>query len=493
MRDDDKPPVHQRWAHLRFSVIGPLLAAPPERGQLRNELERLSQKQWTHPISGEPVRFSFSTIERWYHQARKSGTDPVGALRSKLRADSGRQSAISETLKQTIFAQYREHPTWSFKLHYDNLEALAQEGKLPGPFPSYSTVRRFMRANALTKQRRRRRDTPGAKRAQKRLEQREVRSYEVEYVCALWHLDFHEGSRAVLTPAGEWVKPQLLGVLDDRSRVACHIQWYLHETAEMLVHGLTQAIQKRGLPRSLMTDNGSAMIARETTEGLSRLGIVHKPTLPYSPYQNAKQESFWGQIEGRLLAMLEGVDDLTLPFLNQATQAWVELEYNHHFHSEIAQAPLERFLEGPSAARPSRSAEELRLAFTARTVRSQRRSDGTVSIAGRRFEIPSRYRTLRRVTLRLQSWDLTHVYLVDERTDTVLARLYPLDKARNADGMRRTLTPLEHPEPQDTPRNSGVAPLLRQLMTHYAATGLPPAYIPKDEVDHNPNPSEDQP
>ena len=37
------------------------------------------------------------------------------------------------------------------------------------------------------------------------------------------------------------------------------------------------------------------------------LGDVYKrQTLPYSPYQNAKQESFWGRIEGRLMAMLEG-------------------------------------------------------------------------------------------------------------------------------------------------------------------------------------------
>jgi len=32
------------WAHLRFAVVGPLLAAPPNRGQLRAELERLSEK-----------------------------------------------------------------------------------------------------------------------------------------------------------------------------------------------------------------------------------------------------------------------------------------------------------------------------------------------------------------------------------------------------------------------------------------------------------------
>jgi hypothetical protein len=38
---------------------------------------------------------------------------------------------------------------------------------------------------------------------------------------------------------------------------------------------------------------------------------VHRGTLPYSPYQNAKQEAFWGPVEGRLMAMFEGVPDLT--------------------------------------------------------------------------------------------------------------------------------------------------------------------------------------
>jgi putative transposase len=57
---------------------------------------------------------------------------------------------------------------------------------------------------------------------------------------------------------------------------------------------------KRGLPRALMTDNGAAMLAEEeTVSGLATLGIVHQTTLPYSPYQNAKQESFWGRVEGR--------------------------------------------------------------------------------------------------------------------------------------------------------------------------------------------------
>jgi hypothetical protein len=51
------------------------------------------------------------------------------------------------------------------------------------------------------------------------------------------------------------------------------------------------------------------------------LGILHEPTLPYSPYQNAKQESFRGTLEGRLMAMLKGVQELTLERLNTIAQA----------------------------------------------------------------------------------------------------------------------------------------------------------------------------
>jgi transposase InsO family protein len=126
---------------------------------------------------------------------------------------------------------------------------------------------------------------PGEAIAETRRQTREIRSYEAAYVGSLWHLDFHHGSLKVLTPGGQWLRPIALGILDDHSRLCCHVQWYLSETAEDLVHGLSQAIQKRGLPRALLTDNGSAMVAEEVTQGLLRLGIVAERTLPYSPYQ----------------------------------------------------------------------------------------------------------------------------------------------------------------------------------------------------------------
>ena len=48
----------------------------------------------------------------------------------------------------------------------------------------------------------------------------------------------------------------------------------------------------------------AAMIADEVSQGLLRLRIVHEKTLPYSPYQNGKQECFWASLEGRLMEML---------------------------------------------------------------------------------------------------------------------------------------------------------------------------------------------
>jgi hypothetical protein len=50
---------HERWANLRHSIIGALLAAPPRRGELRAAIEALADKTYRHPITGEPVRFAF--------------------------------------------------------------------------------------------------------------------------------------------------------------------------------------------------------------------------------------------------------------------------------------------------------------------------------------------------------------------------------------------------------------------------------------------------
>jgi len=244
-------------------------------------------------------------------------------------------------------------------------------------------------------------------------------------------------------------------------------------------------LQKRGLPRALMSDNGSAMPAEEFPAGLHALGILHEPTLPYSPYQNAKQESFWGTLEGRLMAMLEGVDELTLQRLNPITQAWVEQDYYRSVHTEIATTPLKRYLDAPNVGPPCRDSATLRRAFRLRVQRRQRRSDATLSLEGKRFEVPARFAHLEQVHVAYARWNLSAVELVDPHPGTPLCPLYPLDKAANASGERRRLTPRSAPEPTPV-TGTGLPPLLRKLLGEYAATGLPPAYLPKHD---DPQPS----
>jgi putative transposase len=479
MSDEEKTHARDGWARLRFAIIGPLLASPPRRGELHQEIGRLAAKTWRHPRTGEPVRFGRSTIERWLYTARAS-RDPVAVLGRAVRRDAGAHPSLSLALRQLVRQQYEEHPSWTVKLHYDNLLVRVGAAAEFGPVPSYQSVRRFMQAQGLHRRRPGRPRERTATHAAPHHGQFEVRSYEVAHTHGLWHADFHHGARKVLTPDGSWRTPLLLGFLDDHSRLVCHLQWYLEETAECFVHGLMQAILKRGLPRALLTDNGPAMLAAETRAGLERVGIVHERTLAYAAYQNAKQEVFWAQIEGRLLPMLEGVSDLTLALLNETTQAWVELEYHRRRHSEIGCTPLERYVSAPSVGRPSPSPAALRRAFRAEAVRTQRRTDGTISLLGHRFEVPARYRHLERLHLHYAGWDLSAVDLIDPRTAEILAPLYPLDKHRNASGRRRSVVPPAALPASAPPPPSGMAPLLAELLRQYAATGLPPAYLPKD-------------
>ena len=479
MKDKNATSGRNRWAQLRFLIIGRLFAEPPGPGELQTRLAELAGRTWRHPLSGEPIKFGASTLERWYYKAR-SVSDPVQALKNQPGSHHGSFPSLPAQVKEQLIEQYREHPGWTMRLHHDNLISLNRD--TPIEVPSYPTIRRFMRARGLFRTARPKRQTAGALLAEERLERLEVRSYEVEHVHGLWHLDFHHSSRQVLHRSGKWMTPMLLGVLDDRSRLVCHIQWYWGETAEALIHGLNQAFMKRGLPRALMTDNGPAMLAGETVQGLEDLGVIHQKTLPYSPYQNGKQEFLWSRVESRLMPMLESEGHLTLRDLNLATQAWVEQEYNRTEHSEIKSTPLERYLAGPSVGRPSPCPEKLTGAFRLKVTRRQRRSDGTIALEGGRYEIPSRYRNLETLHLRYARFDLSRIDLVDPRTDEVLCPIRPLDKTANASGSRKRL---ESQTPSlQFPPSTGMAPLLRELIAEYAASGLPPAYIPTPDEDN---------
>ena len=130
--------------------------------------------------------------------------------------------------------------------------------------------------------------------------------------------------------------------------------------------------------------------------------------------------------------------------------------------------------------RPCPDSETLRRAFRLRVQRRQRRSDGTLSLQGKRFEVPARFRHLEALHVAYARWDLSTLELIDSHTGTPLCPLYPLDKAANASGARRRLVQGSAPDPIPL-TGTALPPLLRKLLAEYAATGLPPAYVPKHD------------
>ena len=56
-----------------------------------------------------------------------------------------------------------------------------------------------------------------------------------------------------------------------------------------------------------------------------------------------------------------------------------------------------------------------------------------------------------------------------------------LDKAANADALRRRIDPAA--SDLSAMPAAGIAPLLKKMIADYAATGLPPAYLPTPDKD----------
>ena len=238
---------------------------------------------------------------------------------------------------------------------------------------------------------------------------------------------------------------------------------------------------KRGLPRALMTDNGAAMLAEEIrlrTRPAGRRAPDDAAVQPVPERQAGDRSG--AAVEGRLMAMLEGEQTLTLDLLNEATQAWVEQEYHRTVHSEIGVTPLSRYLAGPTVARQCPGSAALRDAFRIEVTRRaaplrRHRQPGGLSLRDPRALSPPqrRPRALRPLGLepRRPRRPAHRRHPVPDQAARQVRQRRRHSAARSTPS-RRDLSPLPP---------SGMAPLLRELLAEYAATGLPPAYLPTPE------------
>jgi hypothetical protein len=98
----------------------------------------------------------------------------------------------------------------------------------------------------------------------------------------------------------------MIGFMDDHSRFLVGWGLYRFQTADAVKEVFRAAIEKHGLPKEVLSDNGRQYYSwrgrSQFTEMLTKLGIRHIRSRPYHPQTCGKIESFWRNVIQECLA-----------------------------------------------------------------------------------------------------------------------------------------------------------------------------------------------
>jgi transposase InsO family protein len=349
-------------AVFRFSVIHDFVDG---RRLSRNEKKKLIQekcaRKWMIPYS-EKSSISPSTIRRWIKLYQDSG-NKLAALYPKTRKDRGQTRVLAGDLCLVLLELRSEFPDETIPFI---LKTMKQRGIIHDITDvSLSTLYRFYHQHDLM-------------RRQPVIEDR--RRYEAQLPNDIWQSDVMHGPR--VHADGKNRKTYLIAFLDDHSRLIPFGAFYTSESARTFLNALEQALLKRGVPRKLYTDNGSAFRSRQLMHTTASLGIalVHSP--PYKPEGRGKIERFFRTVRSQCLP---GFTGNTLPELNDHFDQWMSDDYHTRKHSATGQSPLRRFIDNIECVRSA--PENLRDHFR-KVARRRVNKDRSVVLDRRLYEAP---------------------------------------------------------------------------------------------------------
>ena len=96
----------------RMSILGPLVSARLHHGDREALLKTAALQAYKSP-DGEPMRFTWRTLEGWYYKYKRGG---LTALEPHPRSDAGTCRAIPEAVAKQILALRREVPRRSVRV-----------------------------------------------------------------------------------------------------------------------------------------------------------------------------------------------------------------------------------------------------------------------------------------------------------------------------------------------------------------------------------------
>ena len=245
-------------------------------------------------------------------------------------------------------------------------------------------------------------------------------------------------------------KTYLFALIDDHSRLIPHAQFYLRENIACYRDCLIQALEKRGLPRKLYVDNGSAFRTHQLRYACARLGIALLHSEPGVPEGRGKIERLFRTVRSQLMPTLAEADSLEA--LNDGLNAWIDRHYHQRVHSSTKQTPLKRYLTHLHALR--RAPSDLREYFRI-PARRKVDKDRSVSFHGRSYEAPVGL-IGSWVTLLYHEHDLDRVEVfVNEQSCGFLTPLDPGINSRIRRSANMDIDQLAGPEPPEDSYRGG--------------------------------------
>jgi putative transposase len=359
-------PDRQAVALFRYGVIADLVQLPPNHRGIYKLLHEKAAVEYTIPGSLRR-RVAAETIRGWLRDYRRGGFD---ALLPKQRADHGSTRSIPPRVADLLCQLKDDDPGLTIPMVIrearKHTNVVSDEVVL-----AESTVHRLLARRGLT---RKPAGTPSSK---------DHRRFEYEDAGELWMSDVMYAPK--IREAGRLRQTYLIAFIDDATRVIPYAAYTFSEGSISYLQVLAQAIRRRGIPKRLYVDNGSAFRSRQLAVVCAKLGIALIHARPYTPQGKGKMERWFRTVRMQHLPQLTSEHLSSLTTMNRALAAWIEGEYHH--------APHRGLHDETPAAKWSRTSEYIRMpsADIAELFLSEQRrrvqKDRTVTLDGVAFEV----------------------------------------------------------------------------------------------------------
>ncbi len=356
--------IKKQIAVFRFGVIADLVTGGKlDRGEVARLVREKSERRWEIPGTNRS-RVSRSTIGHWIRLYRRGGCK-LEALYPRDREDEGIRRTLDTETAEALVKLRGELPRAPIPRLIEEL----RRRRIVGPEEplSPSAVYRFLHRQGLMHP-----EGPPAV---------DRRRFEAEGPNELWQADALHGPMVMID--GRRRKSYLIAFIDDHSRLIPHGQFYLSEGVESYLDCLRQGLLKRGLPRRIYVDNGSALRSHHLEQVSASLGIALIHSRVREPAGRGKIERFFRTVRESFLSTFKGED---LVALNQAFTQWVDTWYHNRIHSSTDQRPIERFAAGIECIRSApRNLED----HFRKTARRRVERDRAVVFQNRLYEAPT--------------------------------------------------------------------------------------------------------